>query len=343
MTGIHSQFKTERIIFALFLLAALCMPLVQAESGKHTKSESKSSFYSEHFLFCVEPFCGVSFGELGEHLYLNDTSVENTRTSYLQWEENPVFLYGANIEAKLFNIHLNLSASSTFFNVRSGSMYDSDWFMQTNIKQSYSISDEYVQKALNAEAKLGYDFKINSTILLTPYVGASYRYIAFTCPAGGKIWYDPMQYDDNIISYDAPNASYGTTVQIDYWRKSIFTWMGLSCTIQPVSSLLLTFSPAVAPFVRIVSVDHHYNKGGIFFTDKPEGFFCAFEFAAEIAFRLNAHLGLSIHATVLMLSTIHGDTYESNREDMLGDKNPIQNAGASELTGSIFTGIQILF
>ena len=292
--------------------------------------------------FTVEPQISVHIGHWGEHLYVNDTTVENPQKSYLNWEFHPMWMAG---------IHGNISFSRFFlaaqFNaglpVTIGYMQDSDWFDLTNVKQSFSEGINNLQEAWYTDALLGYEFFPAEWLSLAPIAGFSYHFVKMTSPEGATGYTDPNPDDGIIVPYDSEGAYLATTAQIDYWRETIQLHLGVQAKFFITDWFTVNTKLAVAPVTNILSVDHHYNHSYGFYIDKPFGFFHAFFTEADAQFRLHEHIVLTAGVKLNMLFVITGDTYISNKQGYLGTKQSNYHAGASETDCTIRIGLAFTF
>ena len=292
--------------------------------------------------FCIEPQVSVHIGHLGEHLYVNNTSVQNPQLSYLNWETHPLWTVGIYGRAELLHffldIHFDAGITGTL-----GNMQDSDWFDLTNVKQSFSEGTNNLLNAWYTDAQFGYEIILADWISIAPTLGFSYHFISMTSPQGGTGSTDPNKSDGIVIPYDSDEAVICTTAQIDYWRESIQMWLGIQSCFTVTNWLSINAQASIAPVSSLTSVDHHYNNGGLFFTDKPLGFFHALCFATKAKFRLQKHFSLTLGVSYRTLFVITGDTYTSRQEGYLGIKNTSNYSGASENDCTIAIGIAFTF
>ena len=287
------------------------------------------------FHISLEPFFNTNYGYIGEHLYTKDTSVENNQTSYIEWDEKCVCTFGINLESSFKKFYF---ASSVSFGLPgfSGNTYDSDWLLNNSIKTNYSISTETLNSAIYTSMEAGYTFTVEPKFFLTPTIGFNFNYINFIAEEGGVGWYG------NTVSWDDDNATYKSHLpSMSYLRKSLFTWLGINCTLTPNDFVSIRFSNSIAPFVCTSSVDHHFYKGvGSYFIDKPYGFICAFKASLSVDVKIYKSTFLCFKAYGLILNPIKGFTYTSSAAYEDGTIDNSSLAGASEQTASFSAGIK---
>ena len=299
--------------------------------------------HPQNFSLSIMPVFSVHLGHMGEHLYTKSSAVENPQTSYLQWEVLPLCTAGLDANINLFGAELGVRFSLGFPKSNIGSMYDSDWFSNTFTKQSFSVSKEILTEAYYTDATLGYSFALPKGASIKPFAGFSYHFINISAPAGGSGTQDPNRTDSNVIAYDSPEAESFTTAQIDYWRESIFVWIGGSLCTKLTPTLKLSLTLALSPFSSVLSSDYHYNNGGNYFNDKPFGFFCAAYSDVRARLILNEHIGLELGIKVTVLSTVYGKTYTAKTAGYLGKEESNSYAGASQHDASVSFGVAFTF
>lgn len=309
------------------LIVLICVPL----------------FAEINFNFSVTPDFSVTLGNLGEHLYNNNKNLEHNMTSLLTWQESPVLTAGLTGSLSLANLFLNVSFHAAL-PMNSGSMYDYDWFVNKNICQSRSISDESLTEAYFTDADFGYEFKISNDCFISPLIGFSYKYIDFYA-APTVVYADPTRYDNNIICYDSPDAEEFNGSWITYWRESYLYWIGVNLKCRYNKDLFITCTLKISPYSNTISEDNHPKDSNflnrIYYQDLAEGFFSALQFNLKGEYTLSKLLTLVTKADILTFGVITGSTYDSDEPGILGSYNTSSYIGASQNDITFSTGLRI--
>ena len=303
----------------------LSLPLGESEEKK------------QKWNFFITPKVSLQNGVLNELLYNSQKNLEHPLTSLLEWQEKWNVIFGTDLECTWKYLYLWGNFSSAL-SLPSGSMYDSDWFKYTNVKQSYSISENSLKEYYSGEFRAGLHFDfLDRMLTLNPFAGFQIKYINFYAE-GGKAWYDPGWYDTDIISYDSPSAVFRNyNPPISYWRRTTLIWLGADFSYSPIEKLNIRFCGKTSPYTKIYSVDHHFYNAK-YFTDTPSGFFLAWNAALETEWKFNSLLSVKLGGDFFILNKIYGYTYESLSADSKGDLKG-GYSGAEEKTWSFFAGL----
>lgn len=284
-------------------------------------------FCSEDFHFSFTPKFSTTIGQLGEHLFVKDQTVENNQTSLLEWNETSAPTIGGEVEllaASHFYIGIAFTAGIPMY---VGQMYDYDWFMNTNICQSRSISPEKLTELYYTDFDFGYKIDLTSSLSLIPLVGVSYKYINFFADVSNG-YTDPEPYDADIISFDDKNAEKFEATWITYWRATTLLWIGTDVQFSLNKFISFDCMLKIAPYISAKSEDNHpgsrYKEDtdepiGKFLQDFPTGYFKAFNLMLSSQIRLSKMLSLNLKLEGFYLGLITGPTYTSSKPGILGN------------------------
>lgn len=293
--------------------------------------------------FEVTPVFSSRLGWYGEHLYTKVKDSEHPETSYLEWQQNSILTYGAKAEGRLWNFYLR---GECFFGfpMRSGSVYDYDWFMNTNTCQSLSIGEENLVKLSDFSGSLSYLFQLKNFDFMIS-AGVSRGYIYFDSPEKQYGRADPLRYDSDVVDYASDGAEVFTTCHLSYERYTFFTWVGGEFRFYPSDRLSLDLAFALAPYSSTESEDHHdYDNdydadSGEYFQDMCSGYFLAYKLNAGCKYYFSKHVGAYAGVQALYMPMIYGSTYTSGKSWVLGSLSSADYVGASEFTWSFSSGI----
>lgn len=135
--------------------------------------KSKNSFQ-----LSIEPTFSYTNGTLYESIYRS--ADKSKKISLLEWERK-IFMCGTNINAEYRNFFIDFGFSTSFPDITSGEMRDSDWQnpYDYNMKTTYSEGINYAEKNYDAAASIGYKFRLAEKFFLAPKIQCQYLYDSF--------------------------------------------------------------------------------------------------------------------------------------------------------------------
>ena len=275
----------------------------------------------------------------------------------LEWKESPVLIAGGDAElliARHFYFGVAFNAGIPMY---IGQMYDYDWFMNTNICQSRSISPEKLTELYYTDFDFGYKIDLTSSLSLIPLVGVSYKYINFYADDQPLVYADEDRYDSNIISWDSPEAEAHPGSWISYWRSTLLFWIGTSVNYSVNNKISFNCSFKIAPYISATSEDNHPKtgrpiideNGNEFFLctsrhylqDLPTGCFNAFNLMLSSQIRLSKMLSLNLKIEGFYLGLITGPTYTSSESGILGGEESSLYIGDTQKDLTFSLGFKI--
>lgn len=216
------------------------------------------------FHLAVEPRVGITYGSLGEYLYMQKSDGTWKKNSYLEWEEKPVWTFGVAAEGAYnhFGIQTYVDAGLP---VGCGDMYDSDWKVdsQPDLKTTYSIHENTVQDHIATGISFWYDFSPEKRITIAPVVSATFSYQQFLAEHG-EAWHGESGYNTtggNVAWNDSAAKYYrkGLVADISYERQTFCTFVGIKVTLQGTKHLRAEYALFASPYAYVFARDIHYG------------------------------------------------------------------------------------
>lgn len=300
---------------------------------------SLSLYALENFSLNVESSFDYTTGEAGEHLFTRKKNVENEYTSLLVWEEKPFLSAGIKADGNWNNYFFKLNTTAGIPG-DSGSMYDYDWFMNTNVCQSRSISVEHITGAFYSDLEAGYTFRFDSRFAVIPFFGVTNNFIDFKGDENAPGLMDPYPYDSDIISYDSAEAKSFRGVSITYWRYTLLTWAGFYYRFNPLDAVTFDFFTAISPFTYVFSEDYHSNSKS-YYHDNPIGGFTGIKLGLNTNIRISKIFSIQLDVQYFYLGLIRGETYTSYTPAKLGTHYKGSEVGATQEEFTVSAGVKI--
>jgi hypothetical protein len=283
---------------------------------------------AEDWHFSAAPLFGVHCGTLGEYVFTPDTNGSYQKLSELDWDMKPVWYYGAKISLGWHGFALSCYASRSIPE-RAGSMYDSDWQNITinsdaDTKTNYSISENTLTSSCKLGAGASYTFYLDKYVSVQ--AAASIDYTQTTMEArNGYGWYaDKTTLNNNGINttsgspYTSSQAVYypaGQLSGVDYTRKDMLTWIGITDIITPLEQFTGTLSFFVSPYAYIQSLDIHYGTStNNYYADSMSGFCSAYRIETSCMYNFTKKFSLMLTMAWIFSGIIRGDDYHSTSE-----------------------------
>lgn len=315
----------KKIVYCTALLsAAALLPAQNSDSGNDFPWKLN-----------ITPSATIRSGEQMEYVYMNNVNGDKARLSKIEWDENPVIFFGADLAAGYRNFYINGGAKIALPS-DTGDMCDSDW---QNIKdlapgdQYYDAQTDFSTHtnrlnfyyALNAG--LSYDFKFNlknTPVHLQPFAQFEYEYSDFkACDGTGIYGY--------VSSEDSPKHPY--TEYAPYGRKQDYsgydviqlerivykTWLGFSAEIEMPRGFNAGLSLAVLPFVYAQSLDSHLFSNyssypNRYYLDTLHDFLKGFKVSAKLEKECTPHHFIFIKASFEIIPEFNGTSAVSENE-----------------------------
>ena len=326
-------------VLLIFIFSFVISSLTLAESLEDEKN----------WIFTVEPFLSVTYGQMGEHLYSKDSNGEYKQISYLEWEEKPLFQFGANfgIKYKRFSINPSISFAVP---ARCGNMYDSDWVELTELKTDYSISENSIYSCLKLNLQFAFEFKPLEIFSITPLAEVQYSHVIFNA-ANGYGWYGDYKHSSTRtnVSYSSPYATYyetGTLGELDYKRFEISSFFGFTLKFTPFERWIFTLSASASPIAYTMSFDTHYQNASKTVSDDyldiVLSYFAEYKFSTATYFILSKHSSLGLNVSCYISLETQGYTYKKNSSEKYA-KVANQMGGISEENISASLSYRFIF
>lgn len=264
------------------------------------------------FSITIEEFYGNRNGTILESVFELHNN-EYKRLSQLDWEHFCNFYIGDRVTFSIFDFNLSLHAAG-FIPKRSGVMKDSDWLDLTNVKNIYSISENYLLNSFFLGTKLSYDFKITNWFSLSPAVAFDYNNTYFEAK-NGYGWYGAATYTSTgkNESWDSEYAKFfptGKLYGITYNRMSLETWIGGTTSFAPTEKIKFNISAFINPVIYMESFDHHINKG--YYADIAYNYFQAFKGNIEISYFIIKPFSINLATSIKYIKETQGLSFFSN-------------------------------
>ena len=261
----------------------------------------------------VEPRLGVTYGAVGEYLYMQKSDGTWKKNSYLEWEEKTLVTAGLGIFGGYKGVSLKVYGDIAF-PLRCGDMYDSDWKLDArpDVKTNYSVHENTATLNVTTGVVLSYDVTPAERVIISPAAEASYAYKSFEA-RNGYGWYgDTVAWDDPAAHY-YPDGKY-ILGAIDYQCHLFQVFAGLQATFLLTERLSLQAGAFVLPYAYTYVEDCHYtNKKrteGRYYVDIVHTHFTRYKGFVSCAYQLNQWLALGITVTGLAGDTEKGSLYD---------------------------------
>ncbi|MCR5607411.1 MAG: hypothetical protein K6F69_11425 [Treponema sp.] len=326
-------------VLSVFIFSFVLSSLALAESLEDEKN----------WIFTVEPFFGITYGQMGEHLYSKDSSGEYKQVSYLEWEEKPLFLLGANLGIKYKRFSINPSVSFAI-PASCGNMYDSDWIELTDLKTNYSISENTVYSYLKLNLQFAFEFKPLETFSVIPITEIQYSYASFNA-ANGYGWYGDYQHSSTgtNVSYSSPYAKYyeeGSLCELDYKRYEIAAFAGFTLKFTPLEKWIFTVSAEASPIAYTMAFDTHYQNAAKTasndYLDIILSYFAEYKLSTSAYFILTKHSSLGVNVSGYISKETQGYTYKKSSSEKYA-KISNQLGGTSEKNIQLAISYKFIF
>lgn len=269
----------------------------------------------------VEPRIGMTYGSLGEYLYMKKSDGSWKKNSFLEWEEKPLWTYGLEISGsfRAFRASAYVDAALP---LRSGSMMDSDWKLddKPDIKTNYSIHENTSTMNIRTGLSLACDFSPLDWLTISPLAQAEYAYRSFEA-RNGEGWYG------DTVAWDDPSATHypGTyngvryiLAGLDYQFQTLQIFAGLQFIFMPLNRLRAGLGVFVSPYSYSFAEDRHYtNKAhttGNYYVFKSHSNFTRYKAEVFARWRLKHFLELGLSVQGLVSGIERAEIYDEDPE-----------------------------
>ena len=243
--------------------------------------------------FSFTQFCGFRKGAINEYVLEKNSSGDLKKLSQLKWELNPAFYTGiaSTLSFDFGKKNRNQIGMQPFFawfgSFPSGKMYDSDWIDLNDVKNIYSISENFIDTGLFAGLNLFWKYSPLKIFAFSIEAKFQYDYIHFEAK-NGYGWYGDAEHSSTgtNVSYDSSAAKFissGKLFGIAYKKRLYSTWISAQAIFFPFNYATLKLGAGISPFAHFSSIDKHYNNnGGNFYRDVANALFCQGSFFTSI-------------------------------------------------------------
>lgn len=271
------------------------------------------------FSLSVEPLFGMKWGQIDEYVYQKNSAGNYQKLSELNWPIKNMFSIGLNVQGGFKKIKGKLHFS-TLIPGESGIMEDSDWMDLTDVKTTYSKSENRITQAYDFSAQLKYEFQPIQQIKLSPLFEFEYKTISFEA-RNGYGWYGHKVYPH--VSWDDPKAPYnpkGTLCGIDYKRDVTQFFIGYDFEYMPIKKLRLCQSFLISPYSYTVSYDTHYSDmastKGTDYADLVKFYFSRLKISTGCYYILNSYFEFGLNLSFFYSFENTGTNYQKNHSDI---------------------------
>lgn len=318
---------------ALLLTAILIFMAALIWADPRISTDNPDSLFTVQ----IDARSGISTGLAREYVYWgsNPYGLDPTDVlSRLDWKTNAMFLYGANLDLKTkFGLFLSFSFMAGSPG-KGGVIEDRDWQLtdSPDVLTNFSSHDMYIENAVIADSRLGWQFRPGPGFALSPYLQLHYRNYLWAAVDGY------LQYG-SYTSTPAPVTSSSTIVQvygrgITYQPTVIVPALGASAELLPADFFSFYISLSFSPFANVTSVDNHLLRR-LTFTDVMNGGFFINP-AVDLSFKLTPKLTLSLNADYINIFGLLGDDYNMYY-GVEGETDPVTGHLAGDLYKSVDT------
>ena len=312
-------------------------------------SFSAFSISLNDFSLSVEPVFGMKWGRLDEYVYAKDSNGDHQKQSELNWPIKNMISVGGNIYGGYKKLN-GVFHFSTLIPGNSGKMSDSDWMDLTDLKTTYSKSENSIEKAIDFSVLLKYDFRPITCIKIAPSFEFEYKTISFEAN-NGYGWYGHKV--SPHVAWDNPKAVYydsGSLCGIDYKREVTQIFIGYYLEYQPIEKLRLFETFSICPYAYTVSYDTHYSNmkktSGTNYADEVKFYFSRLKGSAGCYYALNSIVEFGLTLSVFYSVEKTGTNYQKSLSqksytNMTEAKGVEGGAGAFEFDAALSCKINI--
>lgn len=276
----------------------------------------------------------MQWGQVDEYVYEKDSSGDYAKESELNWQIKNMFQVGLNVDGGYKKLKGKIHFSALIPD-DSGIMEDSDWWDLTDMKTTYSKSENTITQALDFSALLKYEFQPLYCLKIAPTLAFEYKTISFEA-RNGYGWYGHEA--SPHVSWDDPAAHYHASLfGIDYKRDVMQIFIGYYFEFSPIKKIRMFESCSIAPYAYTASYDTHYANAqstmGVDYVDEVCFFFTRVKYSTGVYYILNERLECGLNMSFFYAFATLGTNYQKNHSEktytnMTEDKNVKGGAGA---------------
>lgn len=275
---------------------------------KDISSKQKNS----NFHIDISPFFQTTLSKINESLYYS--RIPDQKCSLLEYEQRPIFLFGAKIDFIYSNSIFSLQGG-TALPLSCGHLFDSDW-NGDNLKTTYSISDLSVNNYFTTALYYTYSFGLNRQ-KISPTVGADYSYRTFSA-RNTEGWYGQAKYstDKKDHSWDSEYAAHfpdekHKLLGLDYANHIISIFIGLKYNINFTNRFYAGADFYFSPYTYTFTKDHHLgNNGGRITYSQSHCIFKHLKAGLYTGCNLSKIIGLKIAVYGSYLADVKGEQFD---------------------------------
>lgn len=294
------------LFFFLFIFSLL---FAEEEFPAIKKNNSKPS-KEKKIEFCIAPLCDVAFGTLGEYVFSENVYGEEKKLSQLNWDTNPVLSFGINCSVLWKWLVAEIYARGAI-PMQCGKMDDSDWLDLDDVKNIYSVSDNFCASSFGVGANFSFLHKRSENFFIGAFLGIDFSYIAFESK-NGYGWYGDSYWGGKGYNIPYYEGTYHKIYSIDYTRYTLSLWLGTTMKIVPTKKFSFQLSFAISPYSYIFSIDHHHNRIPVeYFLDILHGVFAAFKPSCRFDFFVTPAFSITLNGSWRVSDIVRGNSYYS--------------------------------
>ena len=214
------------------------------------------SFFSfaDEFLYTIEPFGAVRFGQLNEYIFDYLENKSRHKLSMLNWEIQPEKIFGGRISGAYNEWELRWMALGGIEG-KSGSLHDFDYENGDEQTTKYSIHTNKLTKNTEVAGEVSYAFDFGDSFELAPFSGFNYKLHQF------EGWDGYLQYPEgkNYWNENIPKK-YLTGRVISYKHEMWYPSIGVRLGGNIYDFIDFESSISAAPYVWGKSKDNHWLR-----------------------------------------------------------------------------------
>ncbi|MBQ9282043.1 MAG: omptin family outer membrane protease [Treponema sp.] len=295
------------------------------------------------FTFEFMPYAGITYGQFNEYIYSGaDSSILR---SLLEWEAKPLINLGAGTKIGWKKLSLETRGEFTPC-MPCGTLKDSDWNEDGDVKYIYSLLEERVSEAFSFSSMLSYDFDFEESFYVAPALIFDYSHIKIK-GTNGEGWFASASYSStgNDEAWNSGYARYygkGKLHGINYERTSYSFFSGLKVGARFSRRFSSELGFFISPITSISVFDTHLtgkNTQNYHLNEYAKSMFSAYKLYLRTEYDLSKLLALSLSADFSGTDIIKRYMYHNYHTSSPVKSN--QKMGASSFSFAARLGIKI--
>ncbi len=232
------------------------------------------------------------------------------KVSELDWPLLPVITIGTTLDLTTEAGFRAVLVVQKGFPMYDGTMTDSDFLNGDGVKTHFSQSNSFSEGITVLDVRLGWSFGLGAEgerrSSLFPFLSFQYLQLKWSA-RDGYLQYPPETSAPftpwSPSEPQVPIYGIGITYEQDYYIPAV----GLEASFPLASTLRLTASFAISPYLWLNDIDDHIFRLLLFYTNMKAGFFL--EPRVALAWQVTPKVGLSLDALYRHISQVVGDSY----------------------------------